>query len=177
MPSRINRPPVGLQDLLGSQSFGDNPNELLQFVTPTLDLEQFYESDLIDATALAVQIPGTLAATNIDIDQPEGSLWIPYAENLTLNGAVDPGVKFGVTFQLVNAAFPTFPAGIVTTHARGQHFAASVIGEVMGYGFLFPRPIPRRGPCTWRAVVQYDQGAGAGNDEFIHSLIFLSLNV
>ncbi|MGI9457519.1 MAG: hypothetical protein ACR2NU_13225 [Aeoliella sp.] len=39
--SQINRPPLGLQELLGSQNFGDNPSQLAQSVVPTIDLFPF----------------------------------------------------------------------------------------------------------------------------------------
>ena len=40
--SKINTPPIGLQSLLGSQSFGENPDDLLSGVRGTLDLLPFY---------------------------------------------------------------------------------------------------------------------------------------
>ena len=45
--SRVNRPPLGLQGLLGSQNFGDNPDELLQGIRPSLDLLPFLGSGLL----------------------------------------------------------------------------------------------------------------------------------
>ena len=39
--SAINRPPLGLQGLLGSKNFGDNPSELARTVQPTLDMLPF----------------------------------------------------------------------------------------------------------------------------------------
>ncbi len=45
--SRINRPPKGLQGLLGSQSFGSNPDELLQEVRPSIELFPFWGAELL----------------------------------------------------------------------------------------------------------------------------------
>jgi len=45
--SKIHRPPRGLQHLLGSQSFGHNPDQLNQFVQPTLDLTGYYAAELL----------------------------------------------------------------------------------------------------------------------------------
>ena len=42
--SKINTPPIGLQSLLGSQSFGDNPDDLLNGVRGSLDLLPFYSA-------------------------------------------------------------------------------------------------------------------------------------
>lgn len=46
--SKINTPPVGLQSLLGSQSFGDNPNDLLEQVRPIVDLTPFWGSNKLE---------------------------------------------------------------------------------------------------------------------------------
>lgn len=45
--SKIHRPPRGLQHLLGSQSFGQNPDQLVQSVQPTLDMTAFYAGELL----------------------------------------------------------------------------------------------------------------------------------
>lgn len=46
--SKINTPPIGLQSLLGSQSFGDNPSDLLQQVRPAIDLLPFWGSTKLE---------------------------------------------------------------------------------------------------------------------------------
>ena len=46
--SKINRPPLGLQQLLGSQNFGVNPTELEQSVKGTIDLFPFFGAPLLD---------------------------------------------------------------------------------------------------------------------------------
>lgn len=45
--SQINRPPTGLQQLLGSQNFGVNPNELERTVQSTVDLVPFLGSQTL----------------------------------------------------------------------------------------------------------------------------------
>lgn len=47
--SKINRPPLGLQQLLGSQNFGQNPTELEGSVRPSLDLLPFYGAPLLSS--------------------------------------------------------------------------------------------------------------------------------
>ena len=62
--SKINTPPLGLQSLLGSQSFGDNPDDLLQGVRPTVDMLPFYGVNSLkqDAATAARNTPGGLAS-------------------------------------------------------------------------------------------------------------------
>jgi hypothetical protein len=45
--SQINRPPQGLQFLLGSQNFGVNPNELITTIQPTVDVSDMLASQLV----------------------------------------------------------------------------------------------------------------------------------
>lgn len=45
--SKINRPPLGLQQLLGSQNFGENPSDLKQDVQPVLEMFPLYGSGLL----------------------------------------------------------------------------------------------------------------------------------
>lgn len=77
--SKINKPPLGLQDLLGSQSFGTNPGDLLQGVRPSLDMVPFwlwqnleYAQDSATATPI---VPGNDVVT---IAVPQNELWIPW---------------------------------------------------------------------------------------------------
>ena len=45
MATQITRAPLGLQNYLGSQAFGQNPNVLNADVQPVLDLKDFYDID------------------------------------------------------------------------------------------------------------------------------------
>lgn len=45
--SKINRPPLGLQQLLGSQNFGTNPADLEGKVRPTIELLPFYGAGVL----------------------------------------------------------------------------------------------------------------------------------
>lgn len=71
--SRINRVPAGLQSLLDSQNFGDNPSELSQVTAPTLELDKFLTKTLVRGTSdagLQSNI-GDLRGVTV----PEGELW------------------------------------------------------------------------------------------------------
>lgn len=64
--SQINRPPIGLQQLLGSQNFGDNPDDLRQGVVPTIDLTPFYGSGVLRVAT----ITGSRTSEGIICTQP-----------------------------------------------------------------------------------------------------------
>lgn len=66
--SRINRPPFGLQQLLGSQNFGKNPPDLAQVVQPTIDLTPFYGAGLLrmESNTGSASTEGQVQAINFD---------------------------------------------------------------------------------------------------------------
>lgn len=81
--STINRVPVGLQSLLDSKTLGENPSDLGQVVSPTIDLTTFLLSgrglNISDETTLAVA-----ADTNAGIiEVPLGKIWIIYCVSAT----------------------------------------------------------------------------------------------
>ena len=54
--SKILRSPRGLQHLLGTQAFGANPDQLSQFVQPTIDLTAFYKGELLKTASATTSI-------------------------------------------------------------------------------------------------------------------------
>lgn len=68
MSSQINRPPLGLQQLLGSQNFGQNPPELKADVQSTVELLPFYGSGLLrmESNAGARTAKGEVSSVVLD---------------------------------------------------------------------------------------------------------------
>lgn len=76
--SQISRVPKGLQDLLGSKNFGDNPSELGGVVAPTLDMFPFLAAERFDAV-LQEDFPLTTAigdGTFAQVVVPDGEFWL-----------------------------------------------------------------------------------------------------
>lgn len=71
--SRINRVPAGLQSLLGSQNFGDNPSELQPFVSPTLDQLPFLSRDVVRTSLNARAVTAVQDAISVQV--PIGESW------------------------------------------------------------------------------------------------------
>ena len=74
MSSQINRPPFGLQSLLESQNFGQNPNALLLDVRPTIELDKFFKfpnlrRDQVQNTAVAA------INANAEVLVPNNEVW------------------------------------------------------------------------------------------------------
>ena len=71
--SQINRPPVGLQSLLGSKNFGANPSDLAQQVIPIADLFPFWASQTLRFDKQTGTSSG--AGSLIEVQVPSGKTW------------------------------------------------------------------------------------------------------
>lgn len=83
--SQINRPPKGLQDVLGSKNFGVNPSNLGQAVVPTIDIGQFYIADLMDIAR--DDVTGIAVLDQAEIEVPTGEVWFVFSVDLYINDA------------------------------------------------------------------------------------------
>lgn len=144
--SQINRVPQGLQDLLGSQNFGDNPSELGSVVAPTLDLERLLFAErrwFSYKLAANVAVDGSFNVHTV----PAGELWLVEncAVGVTLAGVGGSwqGV-FGVSAtQLTNVD----TAGALSVPVAGLGQLNANAGAIIGTGqavfsHSFPKPLP-----------------------------------
>lgn len=83
----INQPPRGLQDLLGSQSFGDNPSELARVVVPGVELYPFWATDKESYLRSSNVLTGRGVAVSTTV--PIGEIWIPRAISGVHSGLAD----------------------------------------------------------------------------------------
>jgi len=174
LPSRINTPPIGLQDLLGSQAFGDNPSELLELVQPTLDLLPFLSEGKLDAHRVSEDLVSPIQATTLSIDQPQGELWIPLTFSVGIQGNDVAGTTFAAYFRVRNHGFPSLDSALDVPMAGTFVAPASTTsGEETRVSWQPPVPFSRRGPCKWDCRVSpYVQGGGgSGQDSFEFAII------
>lgn len=76
--SQINRVPSGLQGLLGSKNFGDNPKQLAGIVAPTIDMWPFLSIESFSAS-MTSDFPLTAAIGDATFAQhfvPDGEIWL-----------------------------------------------------------------------------------------------------
>ena len=71
--SQINRPPIGLQSLVGSKNFGVNPSDLGQQVLPVVELLPFWASQALKFQKLTGTAAG--AGSLIEAQVPQGKTW------------------------------------------------------------------------------------------------------
>lgn len=150
--SKIHRPPRGLQHLLGSQSFGENPDQLAQVVTPTLDLTGYYSSELIktlDTNTMVTadgqigsfkfQAPVALVAAGIEMGALAAAEEMAFDIRLSDLG--------GVGFSTVVAS-------------QGAHTYQT--GATPTFGMLFPYPLVVPGGCEIQGFLTSYAGALIG---------------
>lgn len=71
--SQINRPPIGLQSLLGSKNFGENPSNLAQQVLPAVDMFPFWASQVLKFEKVSGNSTGV--GSLIETQVPNGKTW------------------------------------------------------------------------------------------------------
>jgi len=137
--SIINRPPLGLQELLGSQNFGDNPKQLGGVVAPTLDMLPFYGSGILRMKRVSGSLASEGEITSIEFSDKVAVLSVAaFNEALLLaNGQSQLGLfisgppsdNLPVDFQHCLATGP------------GGTGATSAIGTAAAVAYSFPFPL------------------------------------
>lgn len=95
--SRIQSPPRGLQDLLGTQNFGQNPNELSQTVVPVVNMGNFYQLDKTFTPRQTVNFPvspGVQPGDRAVIEVPAGQMWYVWKLSAAVSNIIGAGQEF-----------------------------------------------------------------------------------
>lgn len=145
--SQISRLPTGLQSLLQSKNFGRNPDQLLQEVRPTLDLEQFWQAYVFHSR--------TSGETNLNNGQeafftftvPAGEYWlvtsVGIVTRVTAGGNVGDGASFSAAIDdVVNSDSPVVPVGLAGPWPYYIHVAG--VSLRVHHVTHFDRPVPLR---------------------------------
>lgn len=91
----INKIPLGLLNMLGSQTGGKNPFDLAEVVRPTVDLTPFYHAQAFKTTA--VSLAYAAVGDNVQMEVPAGESWFLYSIGVTiLSVAGADRASFGV---------------------------------------------------------------------------------
>ncbi len=142
--SQINRVPQGLQDLLGSINFGDNPGQLGGVVAPTLDLFPFLSVERLfwDFQNIGFSVAGSLTGVTV----PQGELWFvdSLASEIFTSGGPAAGdtVTLGVVLtKVINSNATTI--GVAHPLARlGKFDVENVPTSREQFNFDYPRLLP-----------------------------------
>ena len=171
---RINTTPGGLQSLLGSTNFGDNPSDLAVVTAPTLEQFQF----LAQQKVYFARNTSTLASRGsaVQVTVAEGEIWKPIAIMMALNGNINVGTQVRMTLQIFRA-----PNAITADPACAIHstdlLTSTIAGEIMTEPFTWPdAPWLQSGTGIRLHLDEYVPG-GAGNDSFEVQAMYYKLDV
>jgi hypothetical protein len=99
MATKINQPATGLQSLLGTQAFGDNPNLLDQLASPVVDLLPFLGQQLLTSQRIAADVVGIGPGASATV--PAGEAWIPVHASAKVNyNILDGGAAVHLYYTL-----------------------------------------------------------------------------
>lgn len=121
----INAPPYGLLELLSTKALGQNPNELLQGVRPTVDLQRMWAQGApvqVASFGGLCSVVGPQSGAGLYVEVPQGEVWIPLSLYMTATpaGAGDTGRATPMIFQQVGAlSIPLELGPISQTSATG----------------------------------------------------------
>lgn len=118
--SRVNQPPIGLQDFLGNQNFGENPNTLSSTLLPSVDLTPFLGSQQLSFARNS----GSRSGVGVAVSQtvPQGEAWFMLSVAVNQNTSVTAGAQcVGITLTNV----PGLP-GISIKLATSQYVSIGV---------------------------------------------------
>jgi len=176
MTTKINQPSIGLNSLLGTQAFGDNPNLLDQLASPTIDLLPFLGQQLIRSQRTTAS--RALAGQAIVVTIPAGEAWIP----IQLGAGVFYNVLDAAAAVNYNLSIRIRP----NIFASGSFITvASIIGTVqevvaggsLGLQFAWSPPMPIvLGPGS-TLLVYCDQVDSVQSQSYELNYMYYRLNV
>jgi len=85
--STINRLPWGLQDILGSVSQGDNPDDLLRQVRASFDMWPLWTPERLRMTPVGATLDEEGEASVIQI--PNGEYWMPHSISMKASSSTE----------------------------------------------------------------------------------------
>lgn len=93
----INRVPLGFLGLFDAKVEGRNPAQFSDFISPTVDLTNFYSFSRGYAVESATQAAGVAVGLRAQVDVPEGKLWLVYGIHAQVIAAVAGLTAFTAT--------------------------------------------------------------------------------
>jgi len=139
--SKINSPPVGLQSLLGSKNFGENPDDLLREVRPTVDMLPFWGSQRLrfDQTVAIQAGVGSMVERQI----PLGESWLVLSASITILNLAS-GAENGLAIHLDDSL-----VGTISFRVAYQWSGTN------------PQPANQESSCIWQPPIPYLLAGGS----------------
>lgn len=144
--SRVNRVPFGLQDLLGSQNFGDNPSDFAQTIAPTIDMFPFLAQERITEWVSATS-PVTSSATFAQVSVPQGELWLLDSVGCRFKetGVAPSGTRLDMSVSYQYPPNSSLPNDLHPLAHFMEYFSVDLAQDFIFYTHEFPRLLPMSG--------------------------------
>lgn len=143
MPSRINKVPDGLLDLLDLKALGQNPSVFPDTVQPSIDLFPFYAAG--DLRQYREQVNSAAAGSLVTLRIPTGEIWIPIHMSAShVVGSTNQNGTVGLSIRQIPASPESPETGdnfLWLNPAWGQQdnfTAGTPIGARMIYTYSWP---------------------------------------
>lgn len=166
--SIINRLPWGLQSLLGSNSQGDNPNNLLRDVRASFDMFPLWGVDALAIGSNSGNAAVVGQATVITV--PSGEIWIPITVGGFI-GATTIGDELGIAIVSLD------PTSTQTTRLSASLSTVMASNnEVVSQSVNFPTPVAY-GPGWSFGVVCTAFAVAAGTRSFGTQVVYWKMEI
>jgi len=158
MTTKINRPPSGLQWLLGTQSFGKNPDQLSLVTLPTIEQLPFLgvQTQQVSRDTVTANARGPWCS----IEVPDGEYWIPIQAAFRSIGVQTAGDSLSMSIQvgdLPGAGSLATSGGIVLASSPLQ--TAVAVGDVFKLAWTAPSTFLVAGQTRFRGFLDsYNPG-------------------
>lgn len=135
--SKINTPPIGLQQLLGSQNFGDNPDDLLQQVRSVVDLIPFWGAQHMEVS----RTEGGRSDEGIISSVPFFGPAMILAASARVSGGMTGAapLSLGITISGISMRENQPPTEVLIAQSPGRE--TFPVGAEPGVDVLLPKPI------------------------------------
>ena len=132
----INKIPLGLLNMLGSQTGGKNPFDLAEIVRPTVDLTSFYHAQALKTSA--VSLVYTAVGDNVQMEVPAGEAWFVYTIGVSVTSVTGADrAAFGVYLRDLPKS------GVAATLIFNTRELNDVVaGDILSDSVRFPVPLP-----------------------------------
>lgn len=137
MSSRINRVPEGLQKILGSQSLGVNPQELLGDVRPSIELFDLYTFPELEYQRGAGSLTGRGIVSSVTV--PQGETWLVKHIAADIAGVTTAATRYSISLRLDGITGMQAGIGLALPLVRGG-FTSDAIGDIFSISKTFEKP-------------------------------------
>lgn len=133
--SPINRYPQGLLGLLDIKSMGKAPNQLLDSVRATIDLDPYYRAQSRTVKLATIVVDGLGIKSQVLLSPPAGRVWLVESMRCIAGGLLATQTLRGAPIILMPSGFPTLANEVIWAGENGITLNTSTSGIFTSWTF------------------------------------------